>query len=234
MTARLLAALFIALATPSAQAAIPSVIEMSYNGYLGGVHVAMMNERFEAAGGRYHIVSETAPVGFFKLFQPRAARFVSRGRVTARGLQPEYFEGSRGPDDPRRASAEFDWENRRLALSHDGRNDVVELPAGTQDRLSIMYQLMYLVNERTARLEFAMTNGRKLDRYRYEVVPDAEIDTPLGRMKAVHLVRQRDAGESQTELWLAPQFHYLPVRMILVESDGTRYEQIVTRIDLGP
>lgn len=234
MSARLLAALLAGLTLPHAQAALPSVIEVSYDGYLHAARVAVMNERFEAAGGRYQIVSRTEPVSLFRLFQPRAARFVSRGQVTAGGLRPEYFEGSRGPDDPRRASAGFDWENRRLRLSHDGRNEVLELPAGTQDRLSIMYQLGYLVDGGTTLIEFAMTNGRKLDRYRYRVEQDAEIDTPLGRMKAVHLARVRDAGDSQTELWLAPQYHYLPVKMVVVESDGTRYEQIVTRIDFTP
>ena len=52
-------------------------------------------------------------------------------------------------------------------------------------------------------VEFPMTNGRKLDRYRYQVTPDVEIDTPIGRLKTLHLVKQREGNESAAEVWLA-------------------------------
>jgi hypothetical protein len=221
-------------AQAQARAGAPSEIKASYNVHLNGTHVAVMNERFEAAGGRYEIVSDAAPVGVFRLFQPRPARFVSSGRIAEQGLQPERFEGSRGANDARRVTAEFDWGSARLTLSHDGKNDNVGLPAGTQDRLSIMYQLMFLAHDKLQRLDFAMTNGRKLDRYTYVATPNAEIDTPLGRMTTLHLVRQRNAGDSGTEIWLAPQHGYLPVRLVIRESDGARYEQVVTKLEVKP
>jgi hypothetical protein len=77
-----------------------------------------------------------------------------------------------------------------------------------------------------------MTTGRKFDRYRYDVHQDVVIDTPLKRITTLHLAKQRDQNDSHTEIWLAPEFHYLPVKVLIVESDGVRYEQIVTRLDV--
>lgn len=238
MIQTILAAAAVALAlaaTPAAaRTAAPGGITASYNVLLNGGHIAVMNEQFETRDNRYHIVSESTPVGLFALFQRRPAKFVSSGSITGRGLQPERFEGSRGADDARRVSAEFDWAGTRLTLRHDGRNDSVELPVDTQDRLSIMYQFMFFGYEQRKQLDFTMTNGRKLDRYYYAITPDVEIDTPLGRTKTLHLVKQREAGDTATEIWLAPQHGYLPVKMLIVEKDGSRYEQIITRLDFKP
>lgn len=212
----------------------PASIVASHSVHRNGLHIATVNERFESGEGRYRIVSESVPVGLAALIQPRSAVLTSIGRITGEGLRPERFEGSRGANDPRRASAEFDWAAARLTLAHDGKNDALKLPAGSQDRLSIMYQFMFHAYGDRSELAFPMTNGRKLDHYRYAVSRDVEIETPLGRMKTVHLVKQREPGDSETEIWLAPEHRHLPVRMLIVESDGVRYEQTLTHLEVQP
>lgn len=219
-------------ATPPA-AAVGSVV-VSHNVLLNGMHIAVVNERFENRDGGYHIVSESVPVGVFALVQRRAATVTSTGRMSETGLQPERFQGSRGRNDARRVEAEFDWAAASLTLRHDGRNERIDLPPGTQDRLSIMYQFIFFAYDGRRQLDFAMTNGRKLDHYRYTITSDVEIDTPLGRMTTLHLVKQREAGDSETEIWLAPRYHHLPVKMLIVESDGARYEQIMTALEVQP
>lgn len=211
-----------------------SSVTVSHNVLWNGTHVAVVNERFENRDGRYRIVSKSNPVGLFALVQPRPATLTSTGHVTEQGLQPERFEGSRGANDARRVSAEFDWANANLTFMHDGKSERVDLPAGTQDRLSIMYQFMFFNYEGRREIDFAMTNGRKLDHYRYAITRNVEIDTPVGRMMTLHLVKQREPDDTQTEVWLAPQHHHLPVKMLIVESDGTRYEQIMTRLEVQP
>jgi len=79
-----------------------------------------------------------------------------------------------------------------------------------------------------------MTNGRKLDNYLYEIHHGVEIDTPLGRMKTLHLVKQHRPDESGIEIWLAPQHRYLPVRLLVLEKGGSRYEQVITALEIKP
>jgi len=218
---------------PAAQAGAAETVSVTYDVMLNGLNIAQMTEQFDARDGRYRAVSESTPVGPFKLFQRRPARFVSHGRITERGLQPDRFEGARGADDPRRVSAEFDWPARRIRLNHDGQIQNLDLPAGAQDRLSMMYQFMFLAYDGVSGLAFPMTNGRKLGHYRYSVTPDVEIDTPLGRMSTLHLVKLREPDDSVTEIWIAPRHAHLPVKMLVVE-DGSRYEQIVTGVETKP
>ena len=226
--------LTVTLALPCAAAVppAPQSVIASYDMYRNGGHIAVMTEQFEAKNGGYRIVSETQAIGLFKLFERIPLRLVSAGKLSAEGLQPAQFEGKRGDDDPRQVRGEFDWEAARLTLSRDGKTDALPLPPGTQDRLSQMYQFMFLAPDEQQRLEVSMTNGRKLDRYYYTVRKGVEIDTALGRIATLHLVKQRRPDQSGVELWLAPQLHYLPVRMLVMEEDGTRYEQFVTRLEI--
>lgn len=231
-----LAAASLALAIPSAAAApaAPQAVSASYDMYRNGLHFADMSESFEARDGRYSLTSETRAIGLFALIEKQPLRFTSNGRLTDAGLQPQRLEGKRGDADPRQVRAEFDWAAERLTIVHAGKTEIVALPPGTQDRLSLMYQFMFVAPDRPQQLEFAMTNGRKLGRYRYTASPDVEIDTPLGRMTTVHIVKQHRADESGTEIWLSPQHRFLPVRVLVREEDGARYEQFVTRLDISP
>jgi uncharacterized protein DUF3108 len=213
-------------------ARLPREIALTYNVTRSGVPVAVVQERFEASDQAFSITSESSAVGLLALVQRRPARVTSTGRITERGLRPERFEGARGADDPRRVAANFDWSQSRLTIMHEGREETVQLPPGTQDRLSVMYQFMFIDLERLTNLEFAMTNGRKLDRYHYAVTPGVEIDTPLGPMTTVHLARQREPGATQTEVWLSPAHANLPVKVRVVENDGARYEQSITHLDV--
>jgi hypothetical protein len=226
--------LLLALAL-SAQAALPPApqsIIAGYDVFRGGLRIATMSESFESKDGEYRLVSETRAVGVFALVQKQPLRFTSQGQLAENGLQPRHFEGKRGEADPRQVRGDFDWEAGSLTISHDGKTDTFPLGPGTQDRLSVLYQFMFLGPERLQRLEFAMTNGRKLDRYRYTVTPNVEIDTPLGRLTTLHLVKQHRPDESGTEVWLSPQHRYLPVKVMVQEEDGARYEQFITRLEI--
>jgi hypothetical protein len=236
MPRRLLFAAAFACWSALAPAAVPPLREVTaqYDVYRNGVPVAAIRERFEAKDGAYRIVSESATTGIAALLRRRTVTLASEGRLRADGLQPERFEGRNSDGAARGALAEFDWAASRLTLSHDGRSEAAALPAGTQDRLSLMYQFLFLELERARQFEVPMTNGRKIDRYRYDITPQVEIDTPLGRLSTLHLVKRREAGESATEIWLAPQWRNFPVKVLIVEEDGVRYEQFITRLEMRP
>ncbi len=225
------ALLALAISGVVAAAPAPRTVAASYTVYLNGVHVAVMSETFEARDHGYRIVSESVPAGALALFQ-KPVTVVSRGHVTPQGLRPERFEGRR--IGSREVKAEFDWAGERLTYTHDGKAETVALPPGAQDRLSIMYQFMYYTYDKRERLDFAMTDGRRLAQYHYVVMRNVEIDTPLGRMATLHLVKQTEPDGSGTEIWLARRHHFLPVKMMIRESNGTRYEQVATRIEVKP
>ena len=223
-----------ALLHPAAALSAPQTMQVQaqYDLSLNGAAIAVMRETFEVRDGTYQAVSETQAIGLFALVQRRPGRVTSSGEVSPAGLRPKTFDGTRGTKDARRVHADFDWTARTLILSHDGRTDSVALPPGAQDRLSVMYHFLFLTLDKLKNLAFPMTNGRKLDYYRYAIGPDTAVDTPLGQFAVVHLVKQHAIGETATEIWLAREHRLMPVKMRVTEDDGGRYEQVITKLDI--
>jgi len=210
----------------------PKAVKAGYNVYMNGMAIGAITEHLEIDGGAYQIVSETRPLGLAVFVQRQPLKFMSRGQVTREGLRPSHFEGRRTAADPPQVTADFDWPNAQLVLKFNGKVESVPVTSGAQDRLSIMYQFMFMPMEKMRQIEFAMTNGRKLDRYRYRITPDVEIDTPIGRVKTLHLVKQREPGDTTTEVWLSTQHQLLPVKVLIVEKDGMRFDQVIQSLEL--
>jgi Protein of unknown function (DUF3108) len=213
-------------------AAGPESIKATYTGYINGIQVGVITEHFEREGGAYRVVSESKTMGIVALLNRNPTYYLSKGQVTSAGLRPSLFEGRRNPAEAAELAALFDWARGQITLRHKGKTQEVALPAGTQDRLSAMYQLLFLPLERQRFVEFPMTNGRKLDRYRYQITPDAEVETPLGRLKALHLVKQREGDESAAELWLSTEHQRFPVKLVIVEKNGMRIEQLIQTLEI--
>ena len=207
-------------------------VKASYTGYMNGMTIGIITEHFEVTGAGYRIASDTKPTGLAVFIQRQPLKFVSHGQVTRDGLRPARFEARRSAADNPQVTADFDWTQAQVVLKHNGKTESLPLVAGTQDRLSIMYQFMFMPFEKARLIDFSMTNGRKLDRYRYRVTPDVEIDTPLGRVKTLHLVKQRDPGDTVTEIWLSTQHRHFPVKMLIVEKDGMRFDQVIQSLEL--
>jgi hypothetical protein len=191
-----------------------------------------VQETYEKNDTRYQIVSNTNAVGLAQLLFKRAKiKVQSEGTVTGGGLQPDRFDYGLINDPDRNVSAAFDWRAHELHMTFDGRNETLPLADGTQDRISVMYQFMFLAPDRMKLLEFSFTNGKKIEPYRYELAGEEQLDTPLGKLKTLHLVKRRDPGENGTEVWLAADRHLFPVKLLILENDGTRFEQVITRLE---
>ena len=232
MTQRALFALAALLVTSSATAATPpAAVKASYDVFKDGLHIATADESFEKTGEQYRIVSDSNPAGLLALFVRTKIKVQSSGTVTAAGLQPDKLDYGRLDDASKNVSAAFDWRARELHLTYDGRSETLPLAPGTQDRLSVMYQFMFLAPDKLKVFEFPMTNGKKIENYRYELAGTETLDTALGKLKTLHLVKHREPGENGTEVWLAGELHLFPVKLLILENDGSKYEQIITRLD---
>ena len=127
-----------------------------------------------------------------------------------------------------KAAADFDWATETAAIGNPASN--VALPAGTQDLVSFMYQ-MGLGELTPGRIEMPVTNGWKLERYELEIGIEQAVETPLGSLRAVPVRQVRRAAQETIELWLAPAYRWLPVRIRFFNREGEPSgEQLVSEI----
>jgi hypothetical protein len=212
---------------PAAAAAPPPHVEITFTIRMGGMRIGEGREVLEHDGKRYHLVSESKPRGLASLFVNEIRR-ESRGTVTRRGLRPDSFEetGRRGGT----RSATFDWPARALTLvDHTGSRNVA-LPRGTLDQASFAYALAFRPGAGGS-FTVHVTDGSGVKQYDYRELGEETLDTPLGEIRARRFERVRAPDERRGfEFWLAPDRHWLPVKLRYVERNGETFDSIVTAI----
>lgn len=215
-------------------AAPPASVQISYDIFKSGIPVGHIEESYTGNQDRYTLSSTTTPVGLLAIFKPEKIFIRSTGLIGKQGLQPLQFSHQRERDGSKDSNAEFDWQGKQLTLTHQQQHNAVNLPDGTQDRLSAMYQFMFLPLKPDSTLDFAMTNGNKLDTYRYAISGPQHLDTPAGEFNALYLDNQAKAGESRTEIWLCLDYHNLPCKMVITDADGDQLTQVLRKFTVKP
>lgn len=211
-------------------------IRYALNYYLSSLPtlVGRTVQTWEAVDNEYTLesFSETVGLARFTRFGPRTYR--SSGTVTERGLQPQHFSSRvviRGKTDD--VAAQFDWDARALQFGEAEARKSAALPAGSQDLLSFMYQFSLAPPPR-GRLTLPITTGTRFESYDIDVLDEETIDTPLGALRALPIKQVRRPGRESIDVWLAAEYRYLPVRILVTNRDGTPGgEQVATEISIG-
>ncbi len=175
---------------------------------------------------RYSITSITQAKGLVSLFFGNLTQ-KSEGSVTENGLKPDFYAYQYGNDAKKSQSANFAWDQNILHMHTAKGETTARLVAGTQDFLSFMYQFMFTAPLDS--MQITMTNGKRLRTYTYSFEGEETLSTKLGTLNTVHLLKSR-GDEEKTEIWLATDYQYLPVKIRKTEKDGTVIEQIATSL----
>ena len=224
-----LAAAFGAFAVTMVLAAPPHRVTLQYDVSQNGMTMVEATETLVHDGRSYRIQSEWQGKGLFAFSARGKAKRSSQGAIDARGLAPREFRDQRG-DGPL-GVARFDWAKKILIREREGRTERESLPEQAQDRLSFGYGFAF-APPASGEITVFIADPKGMSRHRYAVAGRETLKTAAGEFESLKLVKQPDAGDDRaTEIWLAVKRNYLPIRVLVIEKDGTRLDQIVTRIE---
>lgn len=215
---------------PPAASTLPAHAWLRFDVIKGelGLVVGRATHVWQRDGERYSLTSLAEATGPFSWFISGQHKQESHGRIDAAGLRPDSYSAQRGKAEKTDA-ARFDWESMTLQLASEGKESYAKLVPGVRDMLSFVYQFAFSLPER-GDIPVDLTNGRKLDSYRYRIVAEEDLETPLGVVKALHLMKLHDPGEEGTEIWLGMDYHYFPVKIRQTDKQGDRFEQVIAEI----
>ena len=198
----------------AAAAAPPQRVEIAYEIARGGSVLAEVSQRLEHDGRSYRLAETWKGKGIYAL--GGEATRTSQGAVVADGLRPQKFEDKRPGRDMRQAS--FVPAAKTATLLR-------------QDQLSFFWSLAFAPPQGVVTASVA--DGKRVTAYTYEVAGRERVRTPAGEFDALKLVKRRDNPQDKaTEIWLAADRQYVPVRILIVEKDGTRIDQVAVKISL--
>ncbi len=206
--------LTIALSFASAAlAAPPQRVEIGYVVERNGLALAAVTQRFEHDGRSYRLTETTRGKGALSL-RGEIVR-TSEGAVAADGLRPLKFEDKRTGRDTQHAA--FDAAAKTATPLR-------------QDRLSFIWSFAFAPPKGPVTVKVA--DGKGATSYTYEPAGRERVKTPAGEFDALKLVKRKlNPDDKVTEIWLAVERNYLPVRLLVVDKDGTRLDTLAANIN---
>ena len=210
----------------------PQKLSLTYDVSYNGMTMAELTEVLEHDGKTFSLRSEGRGKGIGALFYRNAAKRWCRGEVTSTGLRPLEYRDQRG-DNPATA-ARFDWDRKILTHEYDGKSETANMAPPLQDRLSFLYNYAFQASpdlKPGKEIRLGVADGRGMTQMHYIVAGSEKLKTPAGELETVHLVKQREGKDDKgTEIWFASSRDFLPVRILIIEKDGARIDQVLTRI----
>ena len=153
-------------------------------------------------------------------------RMSSDGQLTPTGIAPQRYDESTRVmfAQPRRSSLVFQGEAVTMA---NGSREAV--PPGVQDAASQFVHLtwLFLTGREPLKagqvIDIPLVLPKRQYLWRYEILGEEELQTPMGPLLTWHLKPTKAAGggDLSAEVWIAPSLQYLPVRLRIRQDEQT-------------
>jgi hypothetical protein len=200
------------------------IVHKSESGFMTGE----IHHQLDIHNDRYILKSVRQTAGLISLRNSDRLIQTSQGKIGKHGLQPDSFEEEEITKEGKHSlQAVFDWTKQKLRFSN---GDEIALPADAQDSLSFMYQLSQLQMNGEF-FPIVISDATQLREYQIEIGAKENIDTPMGKLRALHLRKMHADGEAYFEIWLGLEHRLLPVKFSRVDAlDNVTEEYVISEI----
>ena len=192
---------------------LPSRVSISYNATTS-IADGVAHYIWKRDGENYTFESTIQASGFFVNMFAGTITQQSSGAVTATGIVPHRFSIRRGEKPPE--TAEFEGARGKVRLARESETRELDMPPKLQDTQSFLFQLAIEAPKLKSpddRIEIWVTNARGLNRYIFKKVGESIVETRLGSVETIHLIRETAEVRDTYEAWLSTKHHYLPVKL---------------------
>jgi hypothetical protein len=153
-------------------------------------------------------------------------RMSSEGQIGPDGLVPQRYEQETWQIIGRTRRADMVFGAEQVQMASGQR---LPRPLDVQDTASQFVQMVFLLTRRPElaqagqSVDFALALPHRIDRWTYDMVGPATLDTPVGRVQTVHVRPRRRAGggDMTVQMWLAPSLQMLPARIRIEQDEDT-------------
>ena len=184
---------------------------------------------WRVGGGKYSFRSDTKAALFGSLIDNR-----SEGGVDSFGLAPFKFSEKRIRHDP--WTTTFDRSKKLISFTESELTYPIK--GGEQDRNSVLFQLAGVARAAPDKFvagsewTFFVAGRRDADVWTFRVIKPETVQTGIGAVDAVHLIRlpPPDSKEQTLDIWLAPSKEWYPVRLKFTDNDDEFVDQTLQMV----
>jgi hypothetical protein len=162
----------------------------------------------------YEFSSSVMAKGLLKLARPKPAVERSHFRVDAEGIRPVEFwyeDGSRSGED--NVHVVFDWDRGVATVNSAEARREMAVPKGALDRGTLQVVRMRDFAMPDVPNSYTIVDDDSVAEYEYTDNGTATITTTAGTHETRIFTQQRAGSSRTTQVWLAPDLQFLPVRI---------------------
>ncbi|MCK0512334.1 DUF3108 domain-containing protein [Aromatoleum buckelii] len=180
---------------------------------------------------RYRMSVTVKTTGVMGLLRSLQYEQRSEGRIGPKGLVPEQFRVEQSGKKPE--TAEFDWNTAQVTMRRGSRTRTAPVERGDQDLLSLWHQIGLT---ETAALpdQLQVVSGKSATPSVLERVGAERLVLPIGRLDTQRLRTRALNGKLSIDVWLAPEYGTLPVRIRITDDKGDVLDQQAVEVRLAP
>jgi len=206
----------------------PSSFETSYNAKLYGFNISATSRLSPLPNGNYeYYFNADSMVG--KVTEMTEVIWNAKEQ---RIIPQRYIYQRKGMGKNRDDELVFDWSANKVTNVKNAQSQVLDAAKNIQDSLSYQIQLSQDLIAGKKQFDYSIANGRKIKQYKFEIVGEEVLTTPLGDVKTLKVKRTRDKSELVTYAWFAKDFQYLLVRL-QQEENGSAYTIYISKASLN-
>ncbi|MET0507803.1 MAG: DUF3108 domain-containing protein [Burkholderiaceae bacterium] len=204
--------------------------DVSIGDYHEGARLAEVSYRLDHGDGVYRIDTAAQATGVVALVYSGQLTQTSEGVVGPDGLVPERYVEKRG----RRPERTLRFDRSRGRMIGNGDPPEVALPVGTQDRLSLGYQLGLIARaDRRAtkagyHLSLPLASMKRIEMASIKCGGETVLRVRGEHFRTVkYEIRNERHADDRIDIWLGPDQFMLPVRIRFEEGDGRVIDQVL-------
>ncbi len=208
---------------------LPVGMSLEYSFYRGNIKLGTMQRTLtQADDNRYVLESRTQATGFIAMLYP--AKILERSTFTfdkGRAKPLTYLYERSGGKKARHHNLQFDWQNNQVSDNTQDEPWILDIPTNTVDRHLYQLNVMFDMQAEPSMLQYLVADRGKLKTYKIENLGSETVHTPLGDIETIKL--QRKSANRSTTVWVAKQYHYLPVQIEQNEK-GEKFRSVIKKV----
>jgi hypothetical protein len=126
----------------------------------------------------------------------------------------------------------FDWTKNEVTNVKDNTSLTLDATKKIQDGLSYQVQLRQDLMAGKTDLHYFITDGKKTKDYKFEILGEEVLDTPLGQVTALKIKRSEVNDKRAIYAWFAKDFQHLLVRL-QQEENGSAYTIYISKASIN-
>jgi len=197
---------------------VPKTFDNEYKAKLYGFNITVTNRLTRTADNQYDLLFKAdSMVGSI------TEQSKMQWSPAQQTISPLHYSYSRhGLSKDRTAELSFDWKNKSVTNNVQKTSWQMDIAQRVQDKLSYQIQMQQDLLNGKKDFTYQIADGGRLKEYKFMVVGEEMLDTPLGKVNTLKVKRSRENDERVTYAWLAKDWNYLLVRL-QQEEKGDAY-----------